>query len=70
MTFILCRYDDLMMVLYDDKSSTTENHTLRVGGLAWTGSTTSPRDIVAAPLNPNKSRIGFSKADDEHPICL
>ena len=58
------------MALKGDKSSTTENYTLRVNGPAWTGSTTSPREVVAAPLNPDKIRVGFSKPDSSSLICL
>ena len=43
---------------------------LRMTGPAWTGSTTSPREVVAAPLNPDKIRPGFSMPDSSSPICL
>ena len=58
------------MVLKGDKSSTTENCMLRMTGPAWTGSTTSPREVVAAPLNPDKIRPGFSRLEGTIPICL
>ena len=47
------------MTLKGDKSPTTENCTLRVTRPAWTGSTMSLREVVAAPLNPDKIRPGF-----------
>ena len=43
---------------------------LRMTGPAWTGSTTSPREVVVAPLNPEKIRPGFSMSDSSSPICL
>ena len=49
------------MTLKGDKSCTTENCTLRVTGPAWTGSTISPKEVVDAPLNPDKIRLGFSR---------
>ena len=58
------------MALKGDKSSTTENCTLRMIGLAWTGSTTSPREVVVAPLNPDKICPGFSRLEGSSPICL
>ena len=58
------------MALKGDKSSTTENCTLMMIGPAWTGSTTSLRDVVAAPLNPDKIRPGFSRPDSSSPVCL
>lgn len=54
-----------MMALYDDRSFTIENLTLRVVGSAWTGRTISPREIVVAPLNSDKIRPKFSKIDGE-----
>ena len=59
-----------MMVLKGDKSSTTENCTFWMTRLACTGNTTSPKEVVEAPLNPNIIRSGFSKADGGSPICL
>ena len=58
------------MALKGDKSSTTENFTLQMTKPAWTGNTTSPREVVAAPLNPDKIRLGFSKPEILSPICL
>nr|CAN64105.1 hypothetical protein VITISV_030642 [Vitis vinifera] len=58
------------MALKGDKSSTIENCTLRMIGPAWTSSTTSPREVVAAPLNPEKIRLGFSRPESSSPICL
>ena len=58
------------MALKGDKSSTTENCTLRMTGPAWTSSTTSPREVVAAPLNPDKIRPGFSRLEGTNPIFL
>ena len=49
------------MTLKGDKSCTTENCTLRVIGPAWTNSTISPKEVVDAPLNPDKIRPGFSR---------
>ena len=43
---------------------------LRMTGSAWTGSTKSPREVVAAPLNPDKIRPGFSMLEGSSPICL
>ena len=58
------------MALNGDKSSMTENFTFKVAGSAWKGNTMSPRDIVEAPLNPDNIRLGFSRFEDENPICL
>ena len=58
------------MVLYDDKSSIIENQTFKVTGLTCMGRMTSPKETVDAPLKPVKMRPGFSKADEEYPICL
>ena len=52
------------------KSSTTKNCTLRMVGPAWTNNTMSPREVVAAPLNPEKIRPGFSRLEGSSPICL
>ena len=43
---------------------------LRMIGLAWTGSTTSQRKVVVAPLNPDKIRPGFSRLEGSSPIYL
>ena len=59
-----------MMALKDDKSSTTENCTFWVTGPAWTGNTTSPREVVEAPLNPNSIRPRFFMVDGGSLICL
>ena len=58
------------MALKEDKYSTTENCTLRMTGLAWTGSTTSQRKVVVAPLNPDKIHPGFSRLEGSSPIYL
>ena len=58
------------MALNENRSSTTENCTLRVTGLAWIGNTMSPRDVVEAPLNPDNIRLGFSRFNGVYPICL
>ena len=58
------------MVLKGDKSSITGNCTLRVIGPTWIGSTTSPREVVEAPLNPDKTRLRFSRLEGTSPICL
>ena len=58
------------MTLKGDKSCTTENCTLRVIEPAWTSSTISPKEVVAAPLNPNKIHPGFSRPIRLHPIWL
>ena len=58
------------MALKRDKSSTTENCMLRMTGPAWTSSTTSPREVVAAPLNPDKIHPGFSRLEGTSPIFL
>ena len=49
------------MTLKGDKYCTTENCTLRVTGPAWTDSTISPKEVVDAPLNPDKIRPRFSR---------
>ena len=59
-----------MMALKGDKSSTTKNCTFRIIGQAWTGSTTSPKEVVEAPLNPDSIHPGFCKANGGNPICL
>ena len=38
--------------------------------LAWTSSTTSPREVVVVPLNPDKIRLEFSRLEGSSPICL
>lgn len=53
------------MALYGDKSSNIENCMLSVTEPAWTGNTTSPWEVVVAPLNPDNSRPGFSRVDGE-----
>ena len=58
------------MALKGGKSSTTENCTLRMTGPACTGSTTSPREVVAAPLNLDKICPRFSRSESSSPICL
>ena len=58
------------MALNGDRSSTTENCMLRVTGLAWTGNTMSPKDVVEAPLNPDNIRPRFSRFKSVNPICL
>ena len=58
------------MTLKGDKYCTTENCTLRVTGPAWTGSTMSPNEVVAAPLNPDKIRPGFSRPIRLRPMWL
>ena len=58
------------MTLKGDKSSTIENCMLRMTGSAWTSSTASLRKVVAAPLNPDKIRPGFSMLEGSSPICL
>ena len=58
------------MALKGDKSSTTENCTLKVTGPTWTSSTASPREVVEAPLNPDRTRLGFSRLEGTSPICL
>ena len=59
-----------MMALKDDKSSTIENCTFWVTGPAWTGNTTSPREVVEAPLNPDSIRPRFFMVDGGSLICL
>lgn len=54
-----------IMALYEDKLSTTENCTFRVIGPAWMGSTTSPSEVVVAPLKLDNRCPGFSKVDGE-----
>ena len=58
------------MALKGDKSSTTENCTLKVTGPTWTGSTASPREVVKAPLNLDRTHLGFSRLEGTSPICL
>ena len=70
MTFNLCSHVCPMMTLKWDKSSTTENYTFWITSLAWTSSTTSPREVVKAPLNLDSIRPGFSRVDGGNPICL
>ena len=54
-----------MMTLYRDKSSTIENHTFKITGPVWMGSTTSPNEVVVAPLKPGSKHPGFSRVDGE-----
>ena len=58
------------MALRGDKSSSTDNCTLKVTGPTWTGSTASPREVVEAPLNPDRTRLGFSRLEGTSPSCL
>ena len=51
------------MALYGDKSSTTENCTFRVTGPAWMDNTTSPSEVVVAPLKSDNKHLGFYKVD-------
>ena len=53
------------MELYGDKSSTIENRTLSVIGSTWMGKTTSPREVVVAPLNLDNKCPEFSRLDGE-----
>ena len=70
MTFILCSHTHLIITLYGDKSSTTENRTFKVTKSAWMGRMTSPKETVDASLNLVKIWLGFSKADGEYTIFL
>lgn len=54
-----CSHVHPMMALKGDKSFTTENCTFKIIGLAWTGSTTSSREVVEASLNPIVSARDF-----------
>ena len=65
-----CSHVHPMMGLKGDKSSTIENCTFWITGTTWTGSTTSPREVVETPLNPDSIRSGFSRVDGRNPICL
>ena len=65
-----CSHVRLMMVLKGDKSSTTENCTFWITGPTWTSSTTCPREVVEASLNPDSIHPGFSRADDGNTICF
>ena len=56
------------MALKRDKSSTTENCTLRVTGSTWIDNTMSLREVVEAPLNPNNIRPEFSRMEGMNPI--
>ena len=67
---MLCSHVCPMMVLKWDKSSTTENYTFWITSPAWTSSTTSPREVVKAPLNLDSIRPGFSRVDGGNLICL
>ena len=68
--FILCNQVRPKMALKGDRSSTTENCKLRMIGPIWIGNTTSPRELVKAPLNPDNIRLGFSRLEGMNPICL
>ena len=70
MAFMLCSQMRPKMALKGDKSSTTENNTFRVTGLAWIGNIMSPSDVVEAPLNPDNILPGFSRLDGMNLICL
>ena len=70
MTFMPCNHVRPMMALKMDRSSTTENYTFWMIGLAWTGSTTSLKKVVEASLNLDSIPPGFSRADGGNPICL
>lgn len=59
-----------MIALKGNKSSATKNCTFKTTGLAWTNNTMFPREVVEAPLNPDRIRSGFSKANGGNPICL
>ena len=59
-----------MMALKGNKSSTTKNYTFWIIGPTWTSNTTSPREVVEAPLNPDSIRPGFSRTNDRNPIYL
>lgn len=65
-----CSHARPMMALKRDKSSTTENCTFWTTILAWTGNTMSPREVVKAPLKPDSTRLGFSRANNKNPIYL
>ena len=65
-----CSHVHPMMALKGDKSSTIENCTFWITSTTWMGSTTSPRKVVKALLNPDSIRPGFSKAVGRNPICL
>ena len=67
---MLCSQVHPKMALKGDRSSTTENCTLRMTGLAWIDNTKSPREVVEAPLNPDNIRLGFYRLEGMNPICL
>ena len=67
---MLCGHVCPMMPLKWEKSSTIENCTFQTTGPTWTGSMTSPKEVVEAPLKPDSIRLGFSKVDDGNPIYL
>ena len=54
-----------MIALYEDKFSTTENHTFRVIGATWTCCITSLREVIVAPLNLDNKCHGFPRVDGE-----
>ena len=70
MAYMSCNHVCLMIALKWDKSFTIENHTFWITSLTWMGNTTSSREMVEAPLNPDSIHPGFSKVDDGNPICL
>lgn len=67
---MLCSQERPRMALKGDKSSTTENWTLRVTGSGWIDSIMSPSDVVETPLNPDSILPGFSRLDGMNPIYL
>ncbi|KAL6326007.1 hypothetical protein AAG906_038499 [Vitis piasezkii] len=58
---IITRHRRPLMAFHREKSSTIENCTLNVTRLAWMGNTTSPREVVVAPLNLDNRCLGFSR---------
>ena len=62
-----CSHVRPMMALKENKSSTTENCTFWITGPTWTSSTTCPRKVVEASLNPDSIHSGFSRAGDGKP---
>lgn len=67
---MLCSKVRPKMALKGDKSSTTNNYTLRVIRPAWIGSMMSLRDVVEAPLNLDNIRPGFFMLEGMNPISL
>lgn len=68
--FMMCSQVCPRMALKGDKSSTTDNCTLRVTDPACIGGMMSPRDVVEAPLNLDNIIPGFSRLEGMNPICL